>query len=140
MDLAEARRSTVAVSVLILTLVYVLAVSLPLWGHATERKITKADRPGDMPYTPTRLEWAALELQTYFGRTLTPQDHVDISYMSAGEGTTIRCILQYTPDVAAQDIKMDRDIAQVNFDKYATRHGWPWLRLQFEEHTMPAPH
>jgi len=98
------------------------------------------DRPGDAPFTPSKLEWAALELQTYFGRTWTPQDHVDISYMSAGDGTTIRCILQYTPDVAAQDIKMDRDIAQVTFDKYATRRGWSWLRLKFEEHTMPAPH
>jgi len=124
----------------LLALLAMLALLPAVRAQGTKGKTVTIDRPGDVPYTPSKLEWATLELQTYFGRTWTPQDRVDISYMSAGDGTTIRCLLQYTPDVAAQYVKMDRDIAQVNFDKYAARRGWPWLRLKFEERTMPAPH
>jgi hypothetical protein len=124
----------------LLALLAMLVLLPAVRAQGTKGKTVTIDRPGDAPYTPSKLEWAALELQSYFGRTWAPQDHVDISYMSAGDGTTIRCLLQYTPDVAAQDMKMDRDIAQVNFDKYASRRGWPWLRLKFEEQTLPALH
>ncbi len=140
MGLRIGGRSTLAASALIVTLAYVLALSYPLRGQGTRERIATAGRPGDAPYTPTKLEWTALELQAGFGRTWTTEDHVAISYMPAGDGRTIRCILQYTPDVSAQDLKMSRDVAKVLFDKYTASRGWTWIRLGFEEQILPRPH
>jgi hypothetical protein len=97
-------------------------------------------RPGDALYAPTKLEWAALELQANFGREWTRDDHVAVSYMQEADGKTVRCVLQYTPDVSARALRTSRDVVQVIFDKYQARRGWPWLRLAFEEQPLPAPH
>jgi hypothetical protein len=118
----------------------VLALLLPLSARAINGKAATSDRPGDVLYTPTKLEWAALELQADFGRNWTNEDHVAISYMQGGDGKTIQCSLQYTPDVSAQALKTSRDVAQVLFDRYKASRSWSWLRLQFEEHSLPAPH
>jgi len=139
MELACLRRAMTPTSALVLVLVYIVLLACPLGAQEAKRRTTPADRPGGAPYTPTRVEWAAIELQSYFGRNWTSEDRVDISYMAENDGATVRCVLQYTPDVSAQNLKMDRDLARVNFDKYAARRGWSWLRLEFEEHVIPAP-
>ncbi len=141
MEPERVRRFAVAGSVLILSVVYVLTLSCPLRAQGTKRKTTTVDRPGDAPYAPTKLEWAALELQAGFGSaTWSNETPVMTAYVATGDGATIRCILQYTPNVSAQVVKTNRDVAQVIFDKYAARRGWSWLRLQFDEKMLPSPH
>ncbi len=140
MERTRVWRWTLGVSVLVLALVSVLALLRPLRAQGAKGTTAVSDRPGDGPYTPTKLEWAALELQANFGRNWTNEDHTAIGYMPDADGKTVRCILQYTPDVSAQDLKTSRDVARLLFDRYQAGRGWPWLRLRFEERTLPPPH
>lgn len=139
MERVRVWRWVVGVSVLALALVCVLALSRPLRGQGTKEKTAVFDRPGDAPYTPTKLEWAALELQANFGRNWTNEDRVAISYAPDADGKTVRCTLQYAPDVSAQGLRTSRDVAQLLFDRYEAGRGWPWLRIRFDERALPAP-
>ena len=134
------RRTNVPVLVLLMliTLGGGLPLLLPLRAQGTPRN-NAAARPGDVAYTPTKLEWAALELQADYGNTnWTSETPVTIGFMPLSDGTTVLCLLQYTPDVTAQVVKVSRDSEQVVFDKYVRTRGWSWLRLQFQEKILPS--
>jgi len=122
-----------------LVLAAVLVVVVLGWG--TKGVSAANSRPGDEPYTPTKLEWAALELQAGFGvNTWSSESPVMINWVAEGDGKTILCLLQYTPDTPAKVVKINRDSEQHIFDKYVVSHGWDWLRLRFEERVLPATH
>jgi hypothetical protein len=97
-------------------------------------------RPGNAPYTPTKVEWAVLQLQASDGHSsLSAEEPVMIHFMDAGDGETVVCMLQYTPDVPAELVKLDRDNLREVFDLYAKTRGWPWLRLRFDERVLNVP-
>ena len=95
------------------------------------------DRPGDAPYVPTKLEWAALELETDYGVRYSPGHHVSVHFIATADGRTIECMIQYAPTVSAVEIKFERDSARMQIDEYAKSHHWEWLRLQFKEIVSP---
>jgi hypothetical protein len=137
MESAGAWRPVAAAWVLRLSLALALMTPYLLQAQGTKAKTTRADRPGDASYTPTKLEWAALELQASYGSTIwTTETPVMINYIAAGDGETIDCVLQYTPEVPAAVLKINRDAAQVVFNKYAASRCWSWLRIQFEERVL----
>jgi len=113
----------------------------PVRAQATvENKTPAIDRPGDAIYTPTKLEWSALELQADSGQTnWTSETPVMINFLPLADGNTVLCLLQYTPEVPAATVKIDRDSAQKVFDIYAGSRGWSWLRLQFREKILTRP-
>jgi|HubBroStandDraft_5_1064220.scaffolds.fasta_scaffold211330_2 hypothetical protein len=124
-------RSLFALAALLAYLLIIPSLK-PLSAQGT----TKVDnqRPGDEPYTPTKLEWAVLDLQATYGQNnYTGETPVLISFSDKGDGKTVLCIIQYTSDVAAAIVKNNRDTVQKVFAKYAENHRWPWLRLQFDE-------
>src|SRR5882762_7689775 len=113
----------------------------PIRVQATiENKTLAIDRPGDALYTPTKLEWAALELQANYGQTnWTSETPVMINFLPLDDGKTVLCLLQFTPDVPAVTVKIDRDSEQTVFERYAQNHAWPWLHVQFQEKIPPRP-
>jgi hypothetical protein len=112
-------------------------VLLPLSFLQSQRMKKPAnERPGDEPYTPTKVEWAALELQASSGVGYTQDTQIAETFTDKGDGKTVLCIIQYTPDTPAGVIKSHRDSAQYTFDKYAEGRRWQWLRLQFDEHII----
>ncbi len=137
------QRSNVAVwaIVLLVGLLGGSSVLLPVRAHArVENKTPAIDRPGDAIYTPTKLEWAALELQAGYGQTnWTNETPVVINFLPLNDGKTVLCLLQFTPEVPAATVKINRDSEQVVFETYAQSRGWPWLRLQFQEKILPRP-
>ena len=106
---------------------------------ARESNTPVTERPGDAAYTPTKLEWAALELQANFGTNWTSENPIAGSFSPLGDGTTVQCLLQYTPDISAETVKTERDLKQIEFERYVRYRGWSWLRLQFQEKTLPRP-
>jgi len=123
--------------VLALMLIGGSALRGSLGAQSTPTKAKLSDRPGDAIYTPTKLEWAALELQASYGNTnYTSESPVMIQYVALGDGSTLLCLLQYPPDVPAGVVKLNRDSQQYAFDRYKGTRGWSWLRLQFDEHTL----
>jgi hypothetical protein len=95
-------------------------------------------RPGDEAYRPTKLEWAALELQAAHGRTAMTRDSpLSISFIPQPDGVTVLCLLQYTTDYQAAALKIERDSLEYAFQKYRLSRGWPWLMLKFEDRVIP---
>lgn len=138
------QRSHLAISALVLALGFFggsSVLSRPLRAQAAGEKKTAAARPGDAPYTPTKLEWAALELQALYGSPnwTTPGSPVTINFLAFNDGTSVLCIMHYTPDVTAQVLKTQRDSEQRIFDQYARGRGWSWLRVQFREEILSPP-
>jgi hypothetical protein len=131
------RRSDVAVWTLVL-LVGLLGGSSALF-RPVRAQSPAIDRPGDAIYTPTKLEWAALELQASYGQQWTSEDPVTINFLPLTDGSTILCLLQYTLDTTAATVKTARDTDQRIFQKYADTRGWSWLHLQFQEKVLPRP-
>ena len=92
------------------------------------------DRPGDAAYKPTKLEWAALELQATYGNPNWTRDMpVVINFVPGADGKTVICLFQYTANVPAPMLKMDRDTEQSVFEKYVKTRGWTLLRLELRE-------
>lgn len=94
-------------------------------------------RPGDAPYTPTKLEWAALELEVKYGEDFSPNKHVSMSFRSEDDGRTVQCFLIYDGTVSAAQSKAARDLTRMKVDEYAKNKGWDWLRVTFKEEAIP---
>jgi hypothetical protein len=87
---------------------------------------------GNAPFAPTRLEWAAVELQAQSGGNWAGQTM--IHFYAKNDGQTILCLLQYSPATSAVKVKETRAITEFAFEKYKQIRGWPWLRIEFQEY------
>jgi hypothetical protein len=102
-----------------------------------------ATPPGLQPYTPTRLQWAALELQALYGNNaMTHETPLMITFNPWNDGVTIKCLMQYTGDYPAAALKAQRDSVESVFKMYVASAGWPWLKLSLQERPMDVtwPH
>ena len=118
------------ITAVIICLVICLSLALnPCYGQ------TK--RPGNEVYSPTKLEWAAVELQAILGTTI--MDPQGIMFMDKGDGETVLCLLTYDSDLKASQLKILRDSIQKQFERYRQIRKWPWLRLEFKEQTVQQP-
>ena len=112
-------------------------VALTKTGEAQVVRNPLNERPGDELFTPTKLQWAALELQALYGNTnWTTETPVLMFFLPQPDGKTVLCVVQYTPDTTAELVKFNRDTAQTIFDKYVASSGWSWLRVKFDERVL----
>jgi hypothetical protein len=93
--------------------------------------------PGDAPYTPTKLEWAALELEVKYGENFSPDKHISTSFRPEDDGRTVQYFLIYDRTVSAARSKAMRDLMLMRVDDYAKHKGWDWLRVTFKEEAIP---
>jgi hypothetical protein len=116
-----------------LLLIVGLGASL-LYPVRAQQPSRASDRPGDAAYKPTKLEWAALELQATYGNPNWTRDTpVVINFVPGADGKTVICLFQYTANATAAMLKMDKDTEQSVFEKYIKTRGWAWLRLEVRE-------
>ena len=100
----------------------------------------QAKRPGEDGYFPTKLEWAALELQALHGRNvMTHESSLMVTFVAQPDGVTVLCYLQYTIDFQAAALKIERDALEKAFNLYRQSHKWGWLRLRFQERAISEP-
>jgi hypothetical protein len=116
---------------------YRLLLVLALFGIALNPCYGQTKRPGNEVYSPTKLEWAALELQAMHGTSV--MDPQGIYFIAKGDGETVVCILTYDSDFKAFQLKSLRDSIQKGFEKYRQSRQWPWLRLEFQEKPLSMP-
>jgi len=94
---------------------------------------TRASRPAPWlePYTPTRLEWLALQKQAMEGRNDLGEDGIGVHfYLSPDSLRTgeIWCDLEYRPSTQAQAVQLFEDEILTRFE--ATRQLYPWARVK----------
>lgn len=97
-------------------------------GLVATAQTGKNSRPGDEPYTPTKLEWAAVELQGQFG--INDASNVSVSYMPGSDGKTMECLLTYPSNISAGALETIKDGVKKTFKRYTSIRGWTWMRLE----------
>lgn len=114
----------------------ILAIGVVVFIGAIDLN-AQVKRDGDAPYIPTKLEWAALELQASNGSTImTRETPLQIAFWAASDGSTIRCALVYSADYEAAALKIHKDGIERAFQRYRDTRGWKWLKLQFHEEAL----
>src|SRR5262252_8120232 len=85
------------------------------------------NRPGDEQYVPSKLEWAALQIDLLVGRGFPSPgqpEFITCLIYPAGDGTTVICSLTYSSAMAAGTLEGKRELVRVAFEVVKKRSGW----------------
>jgi hypothetical protein len=101
--------------------------------------ITASAGEGNKPYTPTRLEWLAVQANATFGR-----DHLytELGYRiqffpSPREEDTIQIVAIHVNDHNERMMKADIEASHKVLIRSASRYGWDkWLKVHKSTHNM----
>lgn len=109
-------------------LVIALVVCLVFIAHA-------ADTPkrlfGNQPYTPTRLEWLAVELNAGLRVPLSEETRFSIDFVPLGKEDAILIFVRYLPTVNREVMNMSIDTARKVISINAKSYGWlSWLKVK----------
>jgi hypothetical protein len=93
-------------------------------------------RPGMEQYTPTKLEWLAVELNAAnsieVGNFGAPSGFIDINYFARHQDDAILILVQYTSNTRREDINDWTQIAREAVQTAAKNHGWDWVKTREE--------
>lgn len=95
-------------------------------SRATPPKLSTSISEGDKPYTPTRLEWLALDLNAGIPTT-------SIKYYTTGKSNTIAVCIYY--DSVTMSLEQRQKLmadAKSCIKNEANIRGWHWLKLEEE--------
>jgi hypothetical protein len=98
-------------------------------------------RQGDKPYTPTRLEWLAADMNARMRVDLTPESGFSMEFIPVAGTDTITIYVVYLPSVVRQVMNTYIDAARRVISIETRSRGWDsWLKVkeQVELGKMPA--
>ena len=110
-------------------IVYISAFVLILTTapSAQERKRNE----GDMPYTPSRLEWLAVDLNAQLRTDLTETTGYQLQLIPIAGRDTILIFVRYLPSVDREAMNMGIDAARKVIAIESKSYGWStWLRVK----------
>jgi hypothetical protein len=85
---------------------------------------------GSKPYTPTRLEWLAVEMNSVMRVSLLEKDY-SLDFLPNDKEDTILIYVRYLPSVNREAVNMQIDTARKMIEIYAKSHRWSsWLKIQ----------
>ena len=88
------------------------------------------------PYTPTRLEWLALDLESRFKSQLEGGDISSLDFTAIAPDTILISVL-YTNDASAAFVDRIIDTAKGFVEKDALSYGWSkWIRIRVERKNL----
>ena len=100
----------------------VLVIAVIYTAHGQQR-----ESRGREPYTPTKIEWLALELQAYYGDQ-TYRDDPYVVYFHHHELDTIEVHLRYMGR-RDQGVELELQTAKDMVRFLANKHGWQdWVK------------
>lgn len=87
--------------------------------------------PGFEEYTPSRLEWFAVFLNSYL-QFLNLQ--IDTVFIPENDGKTILCYMQYDKDISAHVLEKHTEKAKTFAQDMAKRYGWDsWIEINVNQ-------
>jgi hypothetical protein len=85
---------------------------------------------GNRPYTPTRLEWIAVELNAELRVDLSESTGYSMQFVPIGNADTIVIWVLYLPSVNREVMNMAIDSAKKIMATRTKSHGWSsWLKV-----------
>ena len=93
--------------------------------------------PGEEPYSPSKLEWAAIELNEIVNAEEWRAGEALFSRFQAGtDGVTLTCLLRYKAVATAGSLEDVRNAVRGAVEQYARTRGWSWLKVRFDEEVV----
>jgi hypothetical protein len=120
----------------IVLLLLCVAILCPIGASlAGEKK-----NPGLEPYLPTKIDWAALNLQAYNYKSdwRSKALVLERSWLSNGIDTII-CRIRYKANASANGLEQAKKYAKELFETYRENNKWPWLKLKIEIKPIKLP-
>jgi hypothetical protein len=86
---------------------------------------------GSKPYTPTRLEWLALEMESGSRVELSEASGYEMDFVSPRGSNTILIVVGYLPSVNREVMNISIASARKLIEMESTARGWsPWLKIE----------
>jgi len=105
-----------------------VAAFVTLHSHAAPPPI----EPGMRPYTPSRLEWLALELEASYRQDFSRDSDYDVHYL-AKPPNTILIFVHYRSEAAAGTADYATNTAKQLVTQDASAHGWSsWVKVEVQ--------
>ena len=84
-------------------------------------------------YSPTRLEWLAVMLNTLFQSDNLSSDGFMLYYMGLKDGETIRIVVRYDASVNKSLMEQKIRVAREAISRYAKSYGWEsWIKTEVD--------
>jgi hypothetical protein len=111
-----------------LLIAYALGITFP--GFSCGQVNTeKAGGPGFVRYTPSRIEWLALELQAYYGDTSFGNERHKVNFLVDGDDTII-IVVHYLSGVDREQMNKRVESARRIIGLSARNRGWNWVKIK----------
>jgi hypothetical protein len=100
-------------------------------GAFTLAQNRASQHEGAKPYTPTRLEWLALEMNAESRRSVTAENPFTLEFVAISDEDTIVIYVQYVPSVNREILNRAVDSARKIVAIRAEGLGWAsWLKVK----------
>ena len=84
-------------------------------------------------YTPTRLEWLAVMLNTLFQYDNLSSDRFMLYYKGLKDGETIQIVVRYYANVNRELMEGRIKVGEEAISRYAKNYGWEsWLKTEVD--------
>ena len=84
-------------------------------------------------YTPTRLEWLAVTLNTLFQHDNLSSDGFTLYYIGLNDGETIRIVVRYNANASESFLDQKIQVAKEAISSCAKVYGWEsWIKTEVD--------
>lgn len=87
-----------------------------------------ADHPGSQPFTPTCLEWLAVELNALSRREFI--DGYNLSFLADRTSDSITIFIRHSDQVDRQGMNRVVAVTRELIEEHAKARGWEWLKIR----------
>ena len=89
-------------------------------------------QPGMTPYTPTRLEWLALDLEASYHEDIGRNSDYSLHYLPKPPNTVL-IFVHYKSEASAETVNHAIDAAKEVVYQDASSHGWrSWVKVEVQ--------
>src|SRR5215469_18536946 len=89
-------------------------------------------QPGMTPYTPTRLEWLALDLEASYHEDIARNSVYSLHYLPKPPNTVL-IFVHYKSEASAETVNHAIDSAKDVVYQDASSHGWrSWVKIEVQ--------
>jgi hypothetical protein len=105
--------------------------AIAILGHVMQ-PAAPPTQPGMTPYTPTRLEWLALDLEASYHEDFALNSDYSLHYLPKPPNTVL-IFVHYKSEASAQTVNHAIDAAKEVVNQDASSHGWrSWVKIEVQ--------
>ena len=112
--------------VVVCAVVAAFVAGLQVHSHAAP-----STEPGMMPYTPTRIEWLALDLEASYHQDFNHDTDCSLHYISKPPNTVL-IFVHYTSQTSPETVDNAIAAAKQVVKADAASHNWSWVRIEVQ--------